>query len=298
MRREFLKSPHHAMLAVATLGLGFATGEPLYLILGAATYVLGWVYIPDLPFFRHWVEAKQKEQLDAAAAGEVASFKAKRDQALAALTNSRRQRYAVLADVCRQIEQAINTPDDPRVRRIEELMWTFLRLLNMEQSLDRFLEFESREDVPRMLATAKDEHARLEAEIAQLRAAGQTTALDHKERLLESRGDLLDTLKKRAERIEQARTNLELVAAEEERLDQQIKLLRADAMATASPAAVSARMDATIEQLEATNAWLREMEQFRSRIAEDGLPQQRVGFGETVPPPIPTPTASRTKERA
>jgi hypothetical protein len=298
MRREFLKSPHHAALALATLGGGFATGQPLYFILGAAAYVVGWVYLPGLPVFGHWIESKQKEQLDAAAAREVANFQAKRDQALAALTNSRRQRYATLAEVCRQIEKAINSPDDPRVRRIEELIWTFLRLLSMEQSLDRFLEFEAREDVPRMLATAKDEHDHLQAEIAQLRAAGAAAALDHKGRLLESRSDLLDTLKKRAERIEQARTNLELVAAEQERLDQQIKFLRADAMATASPAAVSARIDATIEQLKATNAWLREMDQFRSMLAEEALPQQRVGFGESPPPPIPTQRTSRTKERA
>ena len=66
MRREFLKSPLHAALALATLGLGFATGEPLYFILGAAAYVLGWVYLPDLPAFGRWVDAKQKEQLDAA----------------------------------------------------------------------------------------------------------------------------------------------------------------------------------------------------------------------------------------
>ena len=41
MRREFLKSPHHAALAAATLGIGFATGEPLYFIIGAVAYVLG-----------------------------------------------------------------------------------------------------------------------------------------------------------------------------------------------------------------------------------------------------------------
>jgi hypothetical protein len=72
------------------------------------------------------VEKKQQAQEAAAAAGELADFKAKRDQALAALTNSRRQRYAALAEVCRQIEQSINAVDDPRVQKLEELMWTFL----------------------------------------------------------------------------------------------------------------------------------------------------------------------------
>src|SRR4030095_14971470 len=105
MRRFFFKSPHHAALAVATLGLGFASGEPLYFIAGAAAYVVGWVFLPDLPFFCKWVENSQHVRGVAAAAGEVADLKAKREQSLAALTNSRRQRYAALAEVCRQIEQ-------------------------------------------------------------------------------------------------------------------------------------------------------------------------------------------------
>src|SRR4030095_12093364 len=94
------------------------------------------------------VEKKEQAQMAATAAGELADFKAKRDQALAALTNSRRQRYAALAEVCQQIEQTINVADDPRVQRLEELMWTFLRGLGIEQSLDRVLDLEARDARP------------------------------------------------------------------------------------------------------------------------------------------------------
>ena len=127
------------------------------------------------------------------AAGEVADFKAKRDQALAALTNSRRQRYAALAEVCRQIEQAINAVDDPRVQKLEELMWTFLRLLGIEQSLERFLEIESRENVPKMIEEATGEYDRLSGEVESLRSRN-APALDARERLLQSRGDYLEAL--------------------------------------------------------------------------------------------------------
>jgi uncharacterized small protein (DUF1192 family) len=179
------------------------------------------------------------------------------------------------------------------MRKLEELMWTFLRLLGIEQSLDQFLEVESRENVPDRLAAAHAEIERLDAEVGSLRAAGSSAALDAKERLLESRRDLLDTLKKRAERIEQAKHNLELVLAEQERLDQQIRLLRADSVAAKGPTALSARIDATVEQLETTNAWLREMDQFRDFLAEPQLPAQRVGFGETSPAPPPLPQRGR-----
>jgi hypothetical protein len=180
------------------------------------------------------------------------------------------------------------------MRKIEELMWTFLRLLGAEQALDQFLETESRENVPALVAGARDGVARLKAEVAELRST-KSPALDSRERLLASRTDLLETLEKRGVRLEEARSNLELVVAEQERLDQQIKLLRADAVATRGTTALSARIDATVEQLEATNAWLREMDQFRDLIGEPALPAQRVGFGEEKrqPPPLPV----RGKER-
>lgn len=284
MRREFFQSPHHAALAAATLGVGFATGEPLYFILGAAAYVLGWVYLPDLGFFRQWVEHKQQAQVAAAEASQTADFKARRDATLSALTTSRRQRYSTLADVCRQIEQSVGQPDDPRVHRLEELMWTFVRLLSTDQMLERFLELESRENVPKLLQAAEAEVARLEEENN-----------PGKERLLASRRDYLETLKKRAERVEQAQHHYELVSAEEDRLDQQIKLLRAEAMSASDTPALSARLDATVEQLEVTNSYLREMDQFRALIAEPAMPAQRIGFGETTsaPPPIPHRNATR-----
>ena len=49
--REFLKSPQHAALGLLTLGAGFMSGMILPLIAGATIYTLGWIYLPDLPFF-------------------------------------------------------------------------------------------------------------------------------------------------------------------------------------------------------------------------------------------------------
>jgi hypothetical protein len=289
MRSEFFKSPHHASLGLAAVACA-ATGEPLGAIAGAVIYVLGWVYLPDMGFFRRWVERKHEAAAAALEAGELASFQARRDAALAELTPSRRQRYAELAQVSVAIEKNIGAADDPRVRKLEELMWTYLRLLGMEQSLERFLEIESRENVPKLLAEATEEFTRLQAEVEDLRAKN-SPSLSARERLLESRGDLVETLKKRSEFLGQAHAHRELVLAEQERLDQQVKLLRADTMAAASPAAVSARIDATVEQLEATKMWLREMDQFRSLMNEPKLPAQRVGFGtarpQAEPPPLP-----------
>src|SRR6478609_3003611 len=116
----------------------------------------------------------------------------RRGAALAELTNSRRQRYVALADICREVDRAIGAPDDPRMRKIEELMWTFLRLLGAEQSLDQFLESEARENVPALVANAREGVERLKVEVEHLRATNNP-GLHTRERLLASRTDLMET---------------------------------------------------------------------------------------------------------
>ena len=193
-RGEFLKSPHHAVLGLATLGGGFILGAsfPLALVAGLTAYVLGWIYLPDMPLFRHWVDGRRSAGQSAAAQAEVARFVQQRDQLLANLSSSGRNRYLALTKVCHDIEaasvDASLTPDhpqdDPRLRKLDELMWTFLRLLSIEDSLNVFLETERREDVPALVKDAEQEVARLAADLEALKAKGTTgTALDPKQRI-------------------------------------------------------------------------------------------------------------------
>src|SRR5262249_27215748 len=72
--REFLKSPQHAILGVLTLGAGFMSGMLLPLIAGATLYTLGWIYVPDFPFFRRWVDRRRDAAKRAAEAQQVADF--------------------------------------------------------------------------------------------------------------------------------------------------------------------------------------------------------------------------------
>ena len=57
-RVEFLASPHHAVLGLLTLGAGFLSANALGLIAGGTLYALGWIHLPDLPFFRRWVDRR------------------------------------------------------------------------------------------------------------------------------------------------------------------------------------------------------------------------------------------------
>jgi hypothetical protein len=290
-RAEFLKSPHHAALALLTLGLGFMSAEMLPLIAGATAYGLGWIYLPDLGFFRRWVDHRSASAKRSADNQKVEEFVRRRDALIASLAPERKQRYYVLAQVCRDIENATadnplasaDSSTDPRLRKLDELMWTFLRLLGIEQSLQQFLYTERQEDVPGMLKDAEAEAKRLNGDLEALKSKGETATLDTKQRFLSSRLERLEVLRKRQQRSEQAEANLQLVVAEQERLDQQIKLIRADAVASKNAETLTARIDATVEHLDQTNKWLSELDEFKDLVGDMPNTEVRVGYQATVP---------------
>jgi hypothetical protein len=287
------------VLGVLTLGLGFLSASLLGLVAGVTAYAIGWIYLPDLPFFRRSVDRRRAEAKRAAALAQVAEFVRRRDRLLSGLGSSQRTRYYALAEVCHNIEAAsaessLSPGDpaaDPRLRKLDELMWTYLRLLTIEESLQRFLETERREELPRVTREAEQEAARLADEVEALKKSGNA-ASESKQRLLGSRLERLEVLRKRLQRVEQARQNQELAVSEQERLDQQIKLIRADAVATKNAEALTARIDATVEHLDQTNRWLAEMDEFKDVTGDMPATEFRVGFesapaaAEAVPSPV------------
>ena len=305
---EFLKSPHHAVLALLTLGVGFLSAQLLGLIAGLTAFVLGWIYLPDLPFFRRWVDHRHDAAKQAGEAQKVAEFVQRRDGLLRSLSPERRERYNRLAQVCKDIETgsadnplaSADPNTDPRLRKLDELMWTYLRLLGIEQSQEQFLETERRENVPAILQDAEAEAKRLTAEVEALKTKPGDPTLDIKQRYLGSRLERLEVLRKRVQRVQQAESNLALVIAEQDRLDQQIKLLRADAVATKNAESLTARIDATVEHLDQTNKWLSELDEFKDLVGDIPPTEQRVGYQASwqagSPPVIDTPQIRRREQ--
>jgi hypothetical protein len=308
-RGEFLKSPHHAVFGVLTLGLGFLSASLLGLIAGATVYALGWIYLPDMAFFRRWVDKRFEGVRRAEELRKLNEFITRRDNLLASLAPVRAERYQRLAAVCQDIERAsadnllasADPGTDPRLRKLDELMWTYLRLLGIEESLVQFLDTERREDLPAMLKDAEAEAARLTAEVDALKAKGDSAALDTKQRYAGSRLERLEVLRKREQRLTQTQENLALVVSEQERLDQQIKLIRADAIATKNAENLTARIDATVEHLDQTNKWISELDEFKDLVADMPATELRVGYAAAAPPPMleaqPTARVSRAAVR-
>jgi len=295
---EFLKSPHHVVLGVLTVGLGLMSAAILPLIAGVTLYALGWIYLPDMPFFRKWVNRRNEAGQRAEEAAKLNQFIIRRESLLRSLLPERRGRYSRLVQVCHDIENAgsdslIASSDpggDPRLRKLDELMWTYLRLLSIEQSLEQFLQTEKSDDVPSLLKDAEAEVARLSADYDALKAkGGDAASLDSKQRYLGSRLERLEVLRKRTQRAQQAQSNLELVVSEQDRLDQQIKLLRADAVATKNAETLTARIDATVEHLDQTNKWLSELDEFKDLAGDMPATDLRVGY--EAAPVMPTAAA-------
>lgn len=298
-RRLFWTSRHHLWLALATLGLGFASGQPLGLLAGATLYAVGLVFGPDLPFFRRAVNARLDADRNQEAAAQLAAFQKEHERLSAGLSPARRTRLSQLGTVCQDIERAsaemqkatgldLPTP----LRKLDELLWTYLRMLSVEQSLEVYLETERKEQVPALAASIAAETDTLAKEIEALKASQPASPLlESKQRLLTSRLERSSTLRQRVARIEQAQANHDLVRSEQERLVEQVKLIRADAIAAKNADALSARIDSSIEHLTATNRWLSELDEYQSVTRE--LPELPVRLvpGAT---PAPSPTPQRT----
>lgn len=296
-RRLFWKSRDHLWLAVLTVGLGFASGEPLGLLIGGVLYALGLIYLPDTARFRKKIADHALAADTAAAAARTKAFEAQRAQLLSSLSAERRRRHQALASVCQDITAASSENSsgdlalslDTRLRKLDELLWTYLRLQTIEQSLEVYLETERREQLPQAEEAAVQEITALEAEIA---AAPKNPALETRRKLLASRRDRLEALRQRIARVAQARANLDLALSEQERLVEQAKLIRADAVAHKNAESLGARIDISIEHLAATNRWLSELSEFKDLTAQlPALPP-----GAMLPPSATAPVATRHPE--
>jgi hypothetical protein len=300
-RRLFWRGAEHLWLAIATLGLGFASGEPLGLLVGGVAYALGHVYLPDSGWFRRRVDARLGVIAQAESARRSAEFAAQRTQLLENLSAERRRRYQALVQVCAEISAAsadagsgeLALSLETRLRKLDELLWTYLRLLTIEQSLDAYLETERRDNLASNLKTAEEEVDALESELAAGAGGGTDPARETRKKLLASRRERLEALRQRMARVAQARANQELARSEQERLVEQAKLIRADAVAHKNAESLGARIDLSIEHLTETNRWLSDLADFKDLTAQ--LPPLPAGAmlaapatGVRVsPPPLP-----------
>ena len=252
-----------------------------------AGYALVWIYGPDTGFFRKWVDDKRASAQRVLDDEKILAFENKRDRIIAGLNRPDQAKYWDLVNVCKEIEKIGgdsstfgNPNNDPRLHKLHELMWTFLRLLNIQERIHSFLGDEEEENLPRQIELAQSEVTKLETQQAELRINNNPTVTS-RERFLNSRKDRLLVLQKRLERIDQAKNNLALITSEQERLFEQVKLIRSDAVASKHADAFTARIDSSMEHLGEAQELLSQLGDFRD-LTSDEVPQtdsRRIGYG-------------------
>ena len=234
--RSFFTSPHHAWLGALTVGAGLASADIRYATAGAAAYLLGWIYLPDTPLFRNWVTRREEAGRAREEAGIAMKFQQRQKEIYTSLSKTRQVAYDTLAQVGRDIERSLERgagaglPEEiqPQLQQIDRLMWTYLKLLRMDQDQQELIQREQREDVPGMLREAAADLKDLEAELAGLDAAADAGRWEAVNRLCNSKRDRLEVLRRRAHGLEKAENDLQLTLSEQDRLVDLFKLMRSE----------------------------------------------------------------------
>jgi len=290
--KEYLKSKLNIGLAAGLLGFGFLSANFFIFLLFGVAYGLSFMFLHDSPWFKKKMEEKYAEIKRQEEQRQVEAFKIKRDRYYSSLGNSRKQQYNELVKVGKDIEKATmdsvsdqDTAMNTRLIKIDELIWTYLKLLCIEQSLEVFIESERQDNLPTEIKEVEEKISSIGKELDNARKDtknGSAMVISSKERLLNSYTERLDVLEKRLERVDQGKNNIDIVISEQARLAQQVKLIRADAIATRNADALTSRIDASVSHLESTNKWLSELNDFKDVVGD--MPQlntTRIGFGET-----------------
>lgn len=245
----FAKSPHHAWLALLTIGIGIATLSGIGVIAGAAAYALGWIYLPDSPLFKRWIAVREKGDESA----KLRDFLFRRRQIYDTLRDSSRQRYDVLThdiealqNEYRRDHRLDRTLVQQRNDHLSNLAWTYLRLLHTGEMLDRFTETE--------------DPAALEKQITALEKDLAAIAPGSQPGLTESLQSRLGPLQSRLQKRRDAEQQRALTISEQQRIVELVMLYRADHLASRDGGALSHEIDGAASQIARTRDWLRDLE--------------------------------------
>jgi hypothetical protein len=150
---------------------------------------------------------------------------------------------------------------------LARLLWIYLRLLRTRQGIQRVL----RESIDLDLTRDREP---IDRRLARLRAALQGDALNPD--LRKSMEGQADILEQRIARRRETREKLAFIDHELVRIEEQVELLREQAVAASDPASVSGRIDAVGRTLGDTQQWIRDQQQLFGRL--DDLTEE--------PPPL------------
>jgi len=258
---------------LAAFGMLGALLSPGFWALGVGLEVGYLAWLANNKRFRASVDMDQQkaDPVDQRYAGMLAQIDARQQQRQRHIEARSREIFATLG-----ASPMLKT----HVESLEQLVWLHLRLLVARQA------------VAGVVATAETERARLEAQEAQIDARLATAELSPElRRSLEQQKAVID---QRQEAHVSAGRRLEHVDAELDRIDQQIALIREQALLATDDEHIGASLDALAASFNEANHWLNSQRDLLSSI--DLSPSHRLPKSVlSGPPPIP---ASAGQSRA
>jgi hypothetical protein len=189
-------------------------------------------------------------------------WQAKVDSLVLQLSNEDQQRYRKLEGRCRAVleqQMHLQTPE-PGLQAQNEglgrLLWVYLRLLLTRQAINRTIKGQ---------AENTDGSGDLEERIAQLKSR-----LDEplSEELRKSLSGQREILQQRLERRGEAKEKLTFLDAELTRIQEQIELVREQAVLAADPEVISQRIDQVTTTLDHTAQWVSDQQKIYGAVED------------------------------
>ena len=262
--KEFAVSKAHAAIGVG-LAAAFAAASPLVLMLAVAGYALSWVYFPTSHLFVKRIHDRLKLAEDLAKKDEVGGFIKRRDSLLERLQEANRARYSSLSRTCAEV--AGNNPGNSLINgKLQELLWAYLKMLLMQQGIETYL--------------SETDGAALESSLQAVEEEIKTLSPEQ-QRLRSSKESLRNTLVQHRKSLADAQENLQVLNSELSRLEHEIQLLRADAIANRNSDFLSAKVNASVESLQESKAILQSMSNAEELSLD--LPAQASEMGFETP---------------
>ena len=246
-------------------GIGFSilSGQPEVGLSLVAAAELAWLgFVGTHPKFRQFVDIHEQQQLkqDDAKTAEI-----RMRRMMTSLSRGAQKRFEELMERCEELRTitkqyqtahaAHDESDDTsftevRLDGLDRLLWLFLKLLYTENSLNRFFETTTIDEIEREI---KQVTARLERENSRPES-------QQRSRIIATLEDNLETCKQRQHNFEQARDSYELVKAEQKRLENKIRSIAETGISKGDPGSISNQVDSVSSSIQQTEQTLSELE--------------------------------------
>jgi DNA repair exonuclease SbcCD ATPase subunit len=178
------------------------------------------------------------------------------------LSNEDQERYRALEGRCRTLlEQQLHLQDpSPGLKAQEEglsrLLWVYLRLLSTRQAINRIL---------RESAGGANDSADLETRIANLQSRLNEPLTED---LRKSLSGQIEILQQRMERRREAKEKLAFLDAELTRIQEQVELVREQAVLSEDPETLSKRIDQVTATLGGTTQWISDQQKIYGAVED------------------------------